>query len=113
MWKWRTGSKATYSRLIKIFERAGYKDYADQVRMIIQHSDSETDNSSGSEEEHAYVPQEQPQTYPSHYQKKILSQSSRAVSKLTETYVIINKENLSGGKTDYESQTAISVVTTV
>ena len=97
-WKQRNGSKATYNRLIKIFERAGYQDCADKVRSIAQLSDSETDDSSGSGEE-----QSQPKAYPSHNQKQILSQSSPAVSKSIETYVIVDRENLPEGKTDYEN----------
>ena len=98
MWKQRSGSKATYSRLIKIFERAGYQDCADKVRSTAQLSDSETDDSSGSGEE-----QSQPKAYPSHNQRQILSVSSPAVSKSTETFVIVDKDNLPEGKTDYEN----------
>jgi hypothetical protein len=32
LWKQKLGSGATYIRLIKVFERAGYKDLADVVR---------------------------------------------------------------------------------
>ena len=98
MWKQRKGSKGTYNRLRKVFERAGYQDCADRVRMIAQFSDSETDESSGSGEE-----QPQPKAYPSHNQKQILLQSSPAVSKSTETYVIVDEENLAEGKTEYEN----------
>ena len=55
-WKQRNGSKATYTKLIKIFERAGYKRYADEVKRIARDTDSES-SSSGEETE-------QPQTYP-------------------------------------------------
>ena len=47
-WKQKTGSKATYSKLIKIFERAGFKNCADKVRRIAQLGDSESDDSNGS-----------------------------------------------------------------
>ena len=100
-WKRKFGIKATYGRLVRIFERAGYKRYADEVRRIAQLSDSETDDSSGSGEDQSQL--EQPQTYPSLNHKQMLSQSSPAMSKPTETYVIINKENLPEGKTDYEN----------
>jgi hypothetical protein len=57
IWKRKNGSGATYSKLVEIFERAGHKDYADEVRRIIQPpSNSKTYDSS---EEHS-----QPQTYP-------------------------------------------------
>ena len=34
MWKQKLGSNATYNNLIKVFESAGHKDYADLVRRI-------------------------------------------------------------------------------
>ena len=91
MWKERTGSKATYSKLIKIFERAGYQSIADNVRRIAQVSDSESDDSSGSGDEQ--TPLEQPSTYPSSQQQQVLSQRSPAVPKPTEMFVIIDKDN--------------------
>ena len=33
-WKQRAGSDATYGKLIKVFECAGHKDYADHVRKL-------------------------------------------------------------------------------
>ena len=93
MWKQRTGSKATYS---KIFERAGYQNCADNVRRIAQVSDSESDDSSGSGEEHTQ--QEQPPTYPSSQQQEVLNQQSLASPKSTETYVIVDKDNPPKGK---------------
>ena len=96
MWKQRTGSKATYSKLIKIFEQAGYQNCADNVRRIAQVSDSESDDSSGSGEEHTQ--QEQPPTYPSSQQQEVLTQQSLASPKSTETYVIVNKDNPPKGK---------------
>lgn len=33
-WKQRLGSKATYNKLIGVFECAGYQGYADTVRQI-------------------------------------------------------------------------------
>ena len=35
-WKQRLGSKATYRRLIGMFENANYKGYADKVRSIVE-----------------------------------------------------------------------------
>jgi hypothetical protein len=32
LWKQKLGSCATYNSLIEVFERAGYKDFADVVR---------------------------------------------------------------------------------
>ena len=61
-WKKRNGSNATYSELIKIFKRADCKNYADEVRRIMQVNESDTDDSSVSGEENYLM--EQPQTYP-------------------------------------------------
>ena len=94
-WKKRNGSSATYRRLIKIFERAGCKDYADEVRRIAHISDSETDDSSGSGEEHTRV--EQPQTYPTQ-KPQALSQIPPETPKPTELFVVVEEENLPEGK---------------
>ena len=56
MWKIKNGSGATYSKLIEIFERADHKNYADEVRRIVQLSNSKASHSSA---EHS-----QPQVYP-------------------------------------------------
>ena len=50
IWKQRIGSKATYSRLIHIFESAGYRRYAEEIRRIAQDSNSEADDFSSSGE---------------------------------------------------------------
>ena len=92
-WKQRNGAKATYSKLMRIFERAGYKNYADEVRKIAQAGDSETDDSSSGEEQSQT---EQPQTYPTNTQQSV-SQLPPVIPKSTETYVIINEENLPTG----------------
>ena len=80
-----------------MFERAGYKNYADQVRIFAQASDNETDDSSGSGEEQSQV--EQPQTYPPH-KPEALSQCPPETpdSESTETYVIVDEKNLPEGK---------------
>ena len=96
-WKQKNGSEATCSKLIKTFERAGYKSYADEVRKITQASDSETDDFSGSEEEQSQI--EQPQTYPP-CQPQSVSHLSPVTPKSTETcayYIIIDEENLPKG----------------
>ena len=43
MWKQKRGSAATYNNLIKVFERAGYKDYARFVQDLVQ-TDAEESN---------------------------------------------------------------------
>lgn len=35
-WKQKLGSSATYNNLIGVFEHAGYQDYADAVRKLVQ-----------------------------------------------------------------------------
>ena len=83
--------------MIKIFEQADCKNYADEVKRIIQLSDSETDDSSGSEDEQSQV--EQPQTYPASKPQSI-SQVLPAMHKpsSTEVYVVMEEENLPEGK---------------
>ena len=90
-WKTRNGSKATYAKLIKIFEQAGYKSYADEVRRIAHISHSDTDDSSGSGEEHPQI--EQLQTYPD-YEPHALPQVPQPVisSKSAEVYVMVEEE---------------------
>ena len=95
-WKQRTGSKATYSKLIKIFERAGYQNCADRVRRIAQLSDSESDDSSGSGEEQSQV--EQTPAYPACQQQVLTHSAANPKSTETHLYVIIDKENLPKGK---------------
>ena len=96
-WKQRTGSKATYNKLIKIFERAGYQNGADRVRRIAQLSDSESDDSSSSGEEQSRV--EQTPAYPA-CQQQVLTHHTPAKPKSTETYciVIVDEDNLPKGK---------------
>ena len=36
MWKQARGAEATYMNLIGVFERAGYKDYADKVYKLFE-----------------------------------------------------------------------------
>ena len=90
IWKQRNGFKATYSKLMKMFERIGCRGYADEVGRIarLSASDSEVDDSSGSEEE-----VKQPQTYPS-YTPLPVSQLPPAACKLAdlETYYVVKDE---------------------
>ena len=94
-WKKRNGSNATYSKLIKIFEQGDCKIYSDEVKRLAHLSESDTDYSSGSGEEHSQV--EQPQTYPTQ-KPKALSQVPPATAESTEVYVVMEgKENLKEG----------------
>ena len=60
-WKQKLGSGATYNKLISVFERAGYKNYADEVRKIVSDDNSDSD-SSGNEDSALALPQ--PPTFP-------------------------------------------------
>ena len=88
-WKRRNGSKATYSKLIEIFRQAGYRSYADELRMLAQFSDSEGDDTSSSGEEHSQM--EQPQTYPTQ-KPQALSQVPPVTAESTEVYVVMHME---------------------
>jgi hypothetical protein len=91
-WKTRTGSKATYAKLIKVFEQTGYKSYADVVRRIAHISNSDTSDSSGSGEEQPQI--EQPQTYPDCKQYTLPQVGPQPMSESTEVYVMVEEENL-------------------
>ena len=95
-WKTRNGSKATYAKLIKIFEQAGYKSFADKVRRIAHISNSDTDDSSGSGEERPQI--EQPPAYPD-YKPHALPQVPQPMTSTesTEVYVMMKEENLPKG----------------
>ena len=60
LWKRRNGSKATYNRLISIFERTDYKSYAENIRRIVCVSNNEMDDSSSVTEFATII---QPPTY--------------------------------------------------
>ena len=87
-WKQRNGPKATYSELMEIFERAGHKGYADEVRRIAELSDSEADHSSGNREE-------QPKTYPTQHKVHPFSHDPFPPAK-PEVYVMVKEKNLPG-----------------
>ena len=87
IWMQRNGSKATYIKLMKVFERAGYRNYADLVKTIIDLSDNEADDSNNNGDE-----QSQPQTYPEYRQQQALSRPLQTVPKPTETYIMISDE---------------------
>ena len=91
IWKTRTGSKATYAKLIKIFEQAGYKSYADEVRRIAHINNSDIDDSSGSGEERRQI--EQPPTYPD-YKPHALPEVPQPMtsSDSAEIYVMVEEE---------------------
>ena len=75
--------------MITVFEQAGYKNYADEVRKMFQLTDINADDSYGSGEEHP--------TYPVYKQEK-LSQLPPAATESDEVYVMMGKENPIEGK---------------
>ena len=83
----RNGSKATYNRLINVFEQAGYRGYANLVRRIVDHSDKDSRGSGEC----------QPNTYPQYKEQQALSQYPQALPKSTETYMAVEEENLPAG----------------
>ena len=87
----RNGSKATYNRLINIFEQAGYRSYADLVRRIVDHSDKDTRGSGEC----------QPITYPQYKEQQALFQFPQALPVSTETYMVVEEENLPAGGISY------------
>lgn len=61
LWQQKLGSDATYNELIRAFNRAGYKQYADNVKKIVQYHNHDDSDSSCSEDS---FPLPQPETYP-------------------------------------------------
>ena len=90
-WKEKVGSSATYNKLIGVFERAGYKNYADIVRKVVHVSDSEADDSSGSDDSLKF-PLPQPQTYPCLQPRNSPSPTELLSAELSssESYFLIN-----------------------
>ena len=91
-WKKRNGSKATYRELAEVFDQAGCKHYADEVRRISNmNGDSESDDSSINGEE-------QPETYPTPHTCKGFCQGLEPGPAKSKVYVMVEKENLPEGK---------------
>ena len=80
--------------MIEIFERAGYRSYAEEMKKIAQLEGNDSDDSG---KEHSQM--EQPQTYPTQ-KAQALSQVPPATAESTEeVYVVMEgKENLKEGK---------------
>ena len=85
IWKRKLGSEATYQRLINIFERSDFHNYAEIVRNTVREDESEEDDSSDCDE-----PIPQPETYPNSKLNPLPSPKiSRHVSSYDE-YLLIN-----------------------
>ena len=81
--------------MIEIFERAGYRSYAEEMKKIAQLEGNDSDVSG---KEHSQM--EQPQTYPT-LKPQPLSQVPPATAKSTEVYAVMEgKENLKEGKSN-------------
>lgn len=99
LWKKRLGYSATYQALITAFQRAGYRQYADEVeKLVIQRQDSDTDDSS-SDEDLIRFPLPQPQTYPN-IEAPSPVQLPLPKSLPCETYLVVDPENLPEGRFD-------------
>ena len=90
IWKQRSGSSATYRKLINIFEDAGYCDYAENVRKTVHVVESEMDDSISSDE---VIPQ--PQTYP-HIKPPTPPPSPKADLSQFEEYSLITSDAAQG-----------------
>ena len=55
-WKEKQGSETTYRKLIKIFERAGYELYADDVRSIMSKCSDQADKPDDSADQQNFRP---------------------------------------------------------
>ena len=91
-WKQRLGSDATYHKLMDIFERAGYRTYAEIVRNIVCDTESEVDDSSDYDD-----PIPQPETYPFHKPSPPSSPklSQHKISSCDE-YLLVNPNTAQG-----------------
>ena len=97
LWKQKHGSNATYSALITVFEDAGCREYADEIRKIvqvIQNQDSDTDDSDSDEDP---FPLTQPQTYPNlETPPPVVPPSPKPLP--CESYLFVEPENLPEGR---------------
>ena len=91
-WKQRNGSKATYGELIEIFERAGYRSCADELKNIAELTESEGEDSSSN-----CSGEEQPKTYPTLHKSQAFSYDQLS-PKSAEVFMMVEKEILPKGK---------------
>ena len=90
-WKQQNGSKATYSELIEIFERAGYRSCADELKKIAELTESEGEDYSGSGSG-----EKQPKTYPTLHKAQAFSHD-QLPPKSAEVHMIVEQGNLPEG----------------
>ena len=90
-WKQKLGTKATSKKLINVFEQAGYKDYADNVRQMLV---AECIPSDAADATSTYSPKPFPEPKPEF--PSIESVSLLSSTATTTTTVIVEKENRQG-----------------
>ena len=85
IWKRRLGSKATYQKLINVFEHAGYRNCAEFVRNIESEDENEEDDSSDYDD-----PIPQPETYPHVKLNPVSSSKQSKCISICDEYVLVN-----------------------
>ena len=91
MWKQKRGSAATYNNLIKVFERAGYKNYAEIVQDLLNNVRTDTEESNKNTiNQTPPPPLEQPSpqlpVFPSEYLESSVYAAAGGVKLLKEDY---------------------------
>ena len=90
-WKQKLGTSATSMKLISVFERAGHKDYADNVRQMLV---AEGIPSDAADTTSTYSPKPFPEPKPEFPSIESISLSSCAAT--TTTTVVVEKEDQQG-----------------
>ena len=90
MWKQKRGSAATYNNLIKVFEKAGYKSYAENVKDLVINMRTDTGESNRNTINTSSPPSEQPSPqlpiFPSECSESSLYAATGVVRLLEEDY---------------------------
>ena len=94
LWKQRLGSDATYTKLIGVFEHAGYKHYSENIRRIMLCQENCEEMCDSDSDEEGFTPP-QPQTYPNH---KPLSPVAIPDPQISESYINLDPATHTGGK---------------
>ena len=94
LWKQKLGSDATYNKLIRVFEHAGYKRYAENIGRIMQCQENCKEICDSNSDEDCFPPP-QPQTYPNH---EPLSPVDIPDPQILESYINLDPATHPGGK---------------
>ena len=97
IWKQKHGSAATYNNLIKVFEQAGYKNYAEIVQDLLNNVRTDTgDSSRNTINQTPPPPSEQPSPqlpiFPSECLESSVYAAAGGVKLLKEDYKLGTKE---------------------